>query len=72
MKKTTVIIQGTHCNACKLLIEDVCSEIKGVKSCTVNFQTGETIIEHDETLDWQVFKKEIENLGKYTIELTKK
>ena len=67
MNKTIVTIQGTHCNACKLLIEDVCSEIKGVKSCTVNFQTGETVVEHDETLDWQVFKKEIENAGKYKV-----
>lgn len=67
--KTTVIIQGTHCNACKALIQDVCSEIKGIKSCAVNFQTGETVVEHDEHLDWQIFKKEIENLGKYTVEI---
>jgi copper chaperone CopZ len=67
MKTTTITIKGTHCNACKLLIEDVCSEIKGIKSCTVNFQTGETVIVHDETLDWQAFKKEIESLGKYKV-----
>ena len=68
MKTTTVTIQGTHCNACKMLIEDAASEIKGVKSCSVNFQTGETVVEHDEGLDWQTFKKEIENLGKYKLE----
>lgn len=65
--KTTVTIQGTHCNACKALIEDVCRDIEGVESCTVNFQTGETVVEHDETLDWQVFKKEIESLGEYKV-----
>lgn len=67
MNHTTITIQGTHCNACKLLIEDVCSEIKGIKSCTVNFQTGETVVEHDEALDWQAFKKEIESLGNYKV-----
>ena len=65
--KTTITIQGTHCNACKLLIEDVCSEIKNIKSCTVNFQTGETVVEHDENLDWQAFRRAIEALGKYRL-----
>ncbi len=65
--KTKITIHGTHCSACKALIEDVCSEIKGVKSCTVNFQTGETIVEHDENLDWHVFKKGIEGLGQYKL-----
>lgn len=65
--KRTVTIKGTHCNSCKALIEDVCGDIKGIKSCAVNFQTGETVVEHDETLDWQAFKKEIEALGKYKV-----
>ncbi len=69
--QATIHIQGTHCNACKLLIEDVCEEIKGAKACTVNFQTGETVIEHDESFDWQAFKKDVEGLGKYTVTLNK-
>lgn len=66
--QTTITIQGTHCNACKALIEDVAKDIKGVKSCTVNFQTGETVVEHDEDVDWQALKKEIEGLGQYKVE----
>lgn len=65
--RTAITIQGTHCNACKMLIEDVCTEIQGVKSCAVNFQTGETVVEHEENLDWRAFKKEIESLGKYKL-----
>lgn len=68
--QTTITIKGTHCNACKLLIEDVCKDIKGVQSCTTDFQTGETIVEHDENIDWQAFKKEIDNLGQYTAQLS--
>ena len=66
--QTTTTIQGTNCASCKALIEGVCSEIKGVKSCVVNFQTGETVVEHDESVDWQTFKKEVEGLGQYKIE----
>lgn len=69
--QTTLTIKGTHCNSCKALIEDVCTEVKGMKSCTVDFQTGKTVIEHDKNTDWQAFKKEVESLGKYSVELPK-
>lgn len=68
MQTTTINIKGTHCNSCKLLIEDVCREIKGAKSCIVNFQTGETVVEHDEGFDWNAFKSEVEALGNYKVE----
>jgi len=66
--KTTLIIKGTHCNSCKMLIEDICKEIPGIKSCNVNFKTGITEIEHEENVDWQKFKKEVESLG-YKVEI---
>ncbi len=65
--KTTLTIQGTHCKACKMLIEDVCKDIPGVSACEVNYETGKTILDHDESLDWVSFKKEIEGLGTYTV-----
>lgn len=67
--KTTLIIKGTHCNACKALIEDVCSEINGIHSCTVDFSTGKTEIEHDENVDWEKLKKEVESVGEYKVEV---
>lgn len=69
MKTTTVTIKGTHCKSCKLLIEDVCKDVKGVKSCQVDFQTGKAIIEHDEHFDLDSFKQEVEDLGQYKVEL---
>ncbi len=66
--KTNLTIKGTHCNACKMLIEDVCKDHKEVLSCTVDFTTGKTEIEHNEALDLETLKKEIENLGDYKIE----
>jgi copper chaperone CopZ len=65
--QTTITITGTHCKACKMLIEDVCKEVPGVKSCNVDFETGKTEIGHDENLNWDILQKEIENLGEYKI-----
>lgn len=62
-----ITVKGTHCKSCKMLIEEVCAEIPGVKSCTVDFKTGKTVIEHDEKLDLKKLKKEIEGLGEYTV-----
>lgn len=67
MQKTTIHIIGTHCKACKALIEDVYSEIPGVHSCNVNFETGQTVIEHEGSLDFEKLKKEIEGLGDYKV-----
>lgn len=68
LQKTTFTVKGTHCNACKTLIEEVCSEFAGVKSCLVDFKTGKTILEHEPDADIQKLKKEIEALGEYKIE----
>ncbi len=67
--KTITTIQGAHCNACKALIEDVCTEIPGITSCDVDFKTGITEIEHEENVDWQKFKKEVEHSGEYKVEV---
>ena len=68
MKTMIIIIKGTHCNSCKVLIEDVCKEIKGIISCNVDFKTGKTEIEHTEKLNLMLLKKEIESLGDYKVE----
>jgi len=65
--KTTITVKGTHCNACKMLIEEVCSEMSEVKSCSVDFKTGKTVIEHGGKLDLKKLKKEIEALGEYKV-----
>lgn len=65
--KTIITIQGTHCASCKALIEDVCKEIAGIRSCNVDFKTGSTLIEHEDKVNWEIFKEEIESLGKYKI-----
>ena len=65
--KTTITVQGTHCNSCKMLIEDALSEISGITSSQVDFKTGKVVIEHESALDKSRVKKEIEALGKYKV-----
>jgi len=50
-----------------MLIEDICSEINGVKSCAVDFKTGKAVIEHEGKLDLKQIKKEIEAAGEYKV-----
>lgn len=67
--KTTITVKGTHCKSCKMLIEEVCSEISSVKSCTVDFKTGKIVIEHEGKLDLKKLKKEIESVGEYKVQI---
>jgi len=67
--KTTFTIKGTHCAACKSLIEDIASEIPGITSCAMDYATGKTIVEHDESVNWTKFKQEVEASGPYTCEV---
>lgn len=68
MQKTTVInIKGTHCKACKALIEDICLEA-GAISCAVDYESGRTVLEHEDNFDLESMKKEIEGLGSYRVE----
>lgn len=66
---TSISIKGTHCESCKALIEDIASEIPGISKCTVDFKTGATIIEHDDTIDWPKFQKEIATVGEYSFDV---
>ena len=67
--KQTIMIKGTHCPACKTLVEDVSSEIKGIISCNVDYKTGKTDVEFDNVLSLKDFKKELEGLGDYKVML---
>lgn len=52
-----------------MLIEDICKDAAGVKSCFVDFKTGKTIIEHEGKIDLKKIEFEIEQAGDYTVKL---
>ena len=67
---TKIKISGMHCKSCANLIKNVCLDVKGIKSCSVDFETGEGEVEHDVSADWDGLKKEIEKLGQeYKIQI---
>ncbi len=45
MKKYTLYVSGTHCAACKILIEDTLNEQEGIVSASVNLQSETVAIE---------------------------
>ncbi|MBS3168548.1 cation transporter [Candidatus Woesearchaeota archaeon] len=66
--ETKLKIKGTHCNSCKILIEDVCSEFPEIKSSNMDLKKEELTIIHDKKVDVKKLKKEIESLGDYKVE----
>ena len=66
--KTIITVKGTHCESCKVLIEDVLKDIDGVNSATADFKTGKTEIVHSGKLDMKKIKQEIEALSEYKLE----
>jgi copper chaperone CopZ len=58
MQTQIINITGTHCPACKKLIEKRIMSIAGVDSVDVNFTSGETKI----TGDKEITKAEIKNV----------
>lgn len=64
--KTILTIKGMHCESCKVLIEDICKEVKGVTSCNVDVNKSTAVIEHDKA-DMKAIKKEIERIGQYKV-----
>ncbi len=47
--KTTITINGMHCNSCEMLIKDVLEETNGVTSANVSKAHNHAVVEFDET-----------------------
>ena len=62
---TTLHITGLHCASCKMLIEDVAKDIPGVTSAVVDSEKMTATIEHEDSVQPETIRKEIENIGEY-------
>jgi copper chaperone CopZ len=62
MNTQTIYITGTHCPACKKLIEKRIMTINGVNSVDVNFATGETKIIADKEIAKSEIAKVLEGM----------
>ena len=70
MKNEQIKIEGTHCPACKILIEKVAKKIPGIQTATLDLTLGSLSLIHDGTLDLNFLKEEIEDLGDYKVSLS--
>ncbi len=60
--KLQFIIKGTHCPACKRLIERRISEVEGVISVNVNFETGDTEIKTNRDISKDEIQQSLEGM----------
>jgi Cu+-exporting ATPase len=47
MKKVTILISGMHCQSCVTLIEKSLQKTRGVSFASVNFSTGQAVVEYN-------------------------
>ena len=67
--KQTFVITGMHCASCKMLIEDIVGDVKGVTLATLDMKTGKLVVEGNFSSADVV--KEVLKEGKYTITVQK-
>ena len=61
-KKVQFTIKGTHCQACKRLIERKFTSITGVVSVNVDFETGATEVTLTRDISNDEFQKALEGM----------
>lgn len=61
--KTTVSIPGMHCASCVSLVKDVSSDFSEIKEVHVDLDSKQVVIDHEDKLDLNKWKSEIESLG---------
>lgn len=61
-KKIQLTIRGTHCQACKRLIERKFTAIAGVVSANVDFETGATEVTLTRDISNDEFQKSLEGM----------
>lgn len=66
--KSIINLKGMHCASCRVLIEDICSDIPGISVCDVDVEKGMLTLEHDTNESLEKVVADIRNVSTYTIE----
>ncbi|MFA7417339.1 MAG: heavy metal-associated domain-containing protein [Acholeplasma sp.] len=61
--KTTVFIEGMHCNNCAAKVEKTLGTLEGVKSAKVNLKKGMAVLKTKDPLDHEAIQVEVAGLG---------
>ena len=65
--KKEMSIQGIHCQGCKMLIEDICSEYDEIISATVDVKSQKLVIEFAESFDINPLLDEIDAEDEFVV-----
>ncbi len=68
--KKTFKVEGMHCNHCKVRVEEIVNDIKGVAG-KVNLKKGELTVSYEEDVDDELIKSRIERAGYSVKEISK-
>ena len=63
MKKVKILIQGMHCASCASNIERSLKKVSGVKEVSVSLMTHKGVVEAEDSVKDQEFKKAVERTG---------
>ena len=58
----TFKVEGMHCNHCKMRVEEIVNDIKGIAG-KVNLKKGELTVSYEEDVDDELIKNRIEKAG---------
>lgn len=64
----TFHVEGMHCEHCKIRVEEVVNDIKGVAG-KVNLKKGELMVAYGEAVDDELIKSRIEKAGYHVTEM---
>jgi copper chaperone CopZ len=57
---TVITIPGIHCEGCSALIKDISSDFPAISHIAIDLTHKRVTLEHDETLDFDAWKTEVE------------
>ncbi|MGM0420292.1 MAG: heavy-metal-associated domain-containing protein [Bacillota bacterium] len=65
----TIIVKGMSCAHCAGRVKEELEAISGVVSADVSADAGKAIIEHEEEIDYGLFKDAVEKAGYTFVEI---
>lgn len=68
--KKTFKVEGMHCNHCKVRVEEIVNDIKGVAGKVI-LKKGELTVSYEEDVDDELIKSRIERAGYSVKEISK-
>ncbi len=67
MEEVNITVEGMHCGGCEARIQNVISDIKGVKEVKADHQSGNVCIKYKGKIDLAEVKEKIEKMEGFSV-----